>query len=66
MTSADTGTGAPSPFSRNAVKVFEEPRIREQDFGNFQPCSSEMVRTYGRMHWHDRCNRLTRVDVSMS
>jgi broad specificity phosphatase PhoE len=28
----------PSPFKRNDIKVYEEPRLREQDFGNFQPC----------------------------
>ena len=26
--------------------VYEEPRIREQDFGNFQPCSYEMSRMW--------------------
>ncbi|RPA91045.1 phosphoglycerate mutase-like protein [Choiromyces venosus 120613-1] len=31
------------------IKVYEEPRIREQDFGNFQPCTAEMERM-----WHER------------
>ena len=31
------------------IKVYEEPRLREQDFGNFQPCSAEMERI-----WHER------------
>ena len=31
------------------TKVYEEPRLREQDFGNFQPCSAEMERI-----WHER------------
>lgn len=29
--------------------MYEEPRIREQDFGNFQPCQAEMTRM-----WHER------------
>lgn len=33
----------PSLFNRQAIKVFEEPRLREQDFGNFQP-DSDAVR----------------------
>lgn len=33
----------------NKVKVYEEPRLREQDFGNFQPCTNEMTRM-----WHER------------
>ncbi|MCJ1466279.1 hypothetical protein MMC07_004898 [Pseudocyphellaria aurata] len=32
----------PSPFPRSAIKVYEEPRLREQDFGNYQPSSAEM------------------------
>jgi hypothetical protein len=31
--------------------VYEEPRIREQDFGNFQPCSAEMERM-----WQERAD----------
>ncbi|KAL5121568.1 hypothetical protein ACEQ8H_000640 [Pleosporales sp. CAS-2024a] len=42
---------APSPFPRNKIKVFEEPRLREQDFGNFQPCSAEMERM-----WQERAD----------
>jgi broad specificity phosphatase PhoE len=41
----------PSPFPRHTIKVFEEPRLREQDFGNFQPCSSEMERM-----WQERAD----------
>jgi broad specificity phosphatase PhoE len=41
----------PSPFPRNKIKVFEEPRLREQDFGNFQPCSAEMERM-----WQERAD----------
>lgn len=36
----------PSPFRRHDIKVYEEPRLREQDFGNFQPCSDEMERMW--------------------
>ncbi|KAI5797783.1 histidine phosphatase superfamily [Geopyxis carbonaria] len=28
----------------STIKVTEEPRLREQDFGNFQPCTAEMHR----------------------
>ncbi|KAI0200616.1 histidine phosphatase superfamily [Astrocystis sublimbata] len=41
----------PSPFKRSAMKVYEEPRLREQDFGNFQPCSDEMERM-----WQERAD----------
>ncbi|KAF2006021.1 phosphoglycerate mutase-like protein [Amniculicola lignicola CBS 123094] len=41
----------PSPFPRHKIKVFEEPRLREQDFGNFQPCSAEMERM-----WQERAD----------
>jgi broad specificity phosphatase PhoE len=41
----------PSPFPRDKVKVYEEPRLREQDFGNFQPCSNEMERM-----WQERAD----------
>ena len=37
---------SPSPFPRQGIKVYEEPRLREQDFGNFQPCSTEMERMW--------------------
>lgn len=36
----------PSPFKRSNMIVYEEPRLREQDFGNFQPCSDEMERMW--------------------
>lgn len=47
----DDASIAPSPFSRTRIKVYEEPRIREQDFGNFQPCSAEMERM-----WQERAD----------
>lgn len=43
--------GAPSPFSKRIINVYEEPRIREQDFGNFQPSATEMTRI-----WHERAD----------
>ncbi|MCJ1312651.1 hypothetical protein MMC25_006326 [Agyrium rufum] len=46
LTSSDP---SPSPFPRQTIKVYEEPRLREQDFGNFQPGSTEMARM-----WHER------------
>ncbi|KFY45923.1 hypothetical protein V495_02738 [Pseudogymnoascus sp. VKM F-4514 (FW-929)] len=42
---------SPSPFPRGNIKVYEEPRLREQDFGNFQPCSAEMERM-----WQERAD----------
>ncbi|KAH8819977.1 phosphoglycerate mutase [Xylogone sp. PMI_703] len=42
---------SPSPFPRHKIKVYEEPRLREQDFGNFQPCSAEMERM-----WQERAD----------
>lgn len=36
----------PSPFQRPQIKVYEEPRIREQDFGNFQPGTEETERLW--------------------
>ncbi|OAA58187.1 Phosphoglycerate mutase [Cordyceps fumosorosea ARSEF 2679] len=50
LTSDDVDSG-PSPFRRAAIKVYEEPRLREQDFGNFQPCSAEMERM-----WQERAD----------
>lgn len=41
----------PSPFPRHTITVYEEPRLREQDFGNFQPCSTEMERM-----WQERAD----------
>ena len=43
LTSSDP---TPSPFQRHTIKVYEEPRLREQDFGNFQPGSGEMSRMW--------------------
>ncbi|KAI9716401.1 MAG: hypothetical protein M1828_000343 [Chrysothrix sp. TS-e1954] len=42
---------APSPFPRHTMKVWEEPRLREQDFGNFQPCADAMERM-----WQERAD----------
>ncbi|OBT63242.1 hypothetical protein VE03_07762 [Pseudogymnoascus sp. 23342-1-I1] len=42
---------SPSSFPRGNIKVYEEPRLREQDFGNFQPCSAEMERM-----WQERAD----------
>ncbi|KMU82850.1 phosphoglycerate/bisphosphoglycerate mutase family protein [Coccidioides immitis H538.4] len=42
LTSLTSDDPSPSPFPRNTIKVYEEPRLREQDFGNFQPCSAAM------------------------
>ncbi|KAL8825908.1 MAG: hypothetical protein Q9191_004132, partial [Dirinaria sp. TL-2023a] len=42
---------SPSPFPRHTIKVYEEPRLREQDFGNFQPSSAEMSRM-----WQERAD----------
>lgn len=50
LTNEDAEQG-PSPFPRHKVKVYEEPRLREQDFGNFQPCSAEMERM-----WQERAD----------
>jgi len=36
----------PSPFQRSRIKVYEEPRLREQDFGNFQPGTEEVERLW--------------------
>lgn len=41
----------PSPFLRSSIKVYEEPRLREQDFGNFQPSSAAMSAM-----WKERAN----------
>ena len=41
----------PSPFQRSRVKVYEEPRLREQDFGNFQPGTEEVERL-----WRERAD----------
>lgn len=41
----------PSPFKRSKIKVYEEPRLREQDFGNFQPGTEEVQRL-----WRERAN----------
>jgi broad specificity phosphatase PhoE len=46
LESVSTDTPSPSPFPRHTIQVYEEPRLREQDFGNFQPCSAEMERMW--------------------
>jgi len=42
---------APSPFQRHRIKVYEEPRLREQDFGNFQPGGDEVEKL-----WRERAS----------
>lgn len=49
--SLSSDESSPSPYRRNAIKVYEEPRLREQDFGNFQPCAAEMARI-----WQERAD----------
>ncbi|KAL9129344.1 MAG: hypothetical protein Q9217_002182 [Psora testacea] len=51
LNSLTSATAKPSPFPRHTIKVYEEPRLREQDFGNFQPNSVEMARM-----WQERAN----------
>lgn len=46
LDSLSSDSPSPSPFPRHTIKVYEEPRLREQDFGNFQPCSAEMERMW--------------------
>ena len=46
-----TLTEGPSPFSKEKIRVWEEPRLREQDFGNFQPCGQAMERM-----WQERAD----------
>ncbi|EXJ82930.1 hypothetical protein A1O3_06747 [Capronia epimyces CBS 606.96] len=41
----------PSAFQRSHMKVYEEPRLREQDFGNFQPGTDEVERL-----WRERAD----------
>ncbi|KAI9762512.1 MAG: hypothetical protein M4579_000315 [Chaenotheca gracillima] len=51
LSSLTSDEPSPTPFPRNTIKVYEEPRLREQDFGNFQPCSVEMERM-----WQERAD----------
>lgn len=51
LESLTSDDASPSPFRRANIKVYEEPRLREQDFGNFQPCSAEMERM-----WQERAD----------
>ncbi|KAK1143034.1 hypothetical protein N8T08_007098 [Aspergillus melleus] len=46
LQSLSSDSPSPTPFPRHTIKVYEEPRLREQDFGNFQPCSAEMERMW--------------------
>lgn len=46
LDSLTSDSPSPSPFPRHTIQVYEEPRLREQDFGNFQPCSTEMERMW--------------------
>ena len=45
-TTAGILTSLASHPNVHLTKVYEEPRLREQDFGNFQPCSDEMERMW--------------------
>ena len=51
LASLTSDNPSPSPFPRHTIKVYEEPRLREQDFGNFQPCSADMARM-----WQERAD----------
>ena len=51
LSSLTSDDPTPSPFPRHTITVHEEPRLREQDFGNFQPCSAEMERM-----WQERAD----------
>jgi broad specificity phosphatase PhoE len=51
LNSLTSDNPTPSPFPRHTIKVYEEPRLREQDFGNFQPNSAEMERM-----WQERAD----------
>ncbi|KAL9633623.1 MAG: hypothetical protein Q9164_004587 [Protoblastenia rupestris] len=51
LNSLTSSSPTPSPFPRHTIKVYEEPRLREQDFGNFQPNSAEMARM-----WQERAD----------
>lgn len=51
LTTLTSDDPEPSPFRRSNITVYEEPRLREQDFGNFQPCSAEMERM-----WQERAD----------
>lgn len=54
---------APSPFPRHAIKVYEEPRLREQDFGNFQPGSQEMTRMWSERAEYVRVQLFWRSNI---
>ncbi|KAI9801506.1 MAG: hypothetical protein M1833_002738 [Piccolia ochrophora] len=51
LSSLTSDDPSPSPFPRHTIKVYEEPRLREQDFGNFQPCSAAMEQM-----WQERAD----------
>lgn len=46
LTGLTSNDPVPSPFQRSYIKVYEEPRLREQDFGNFQPGTEETERLW--------------------
>ncbi|KPI44735.1 Phosphoglycerate mutase-like protein AT74H [Cyphellophora attinorum] len=55
-TTPSTSSSAPiaalaKPQKRSRIKVYEEPRLREQDFGNFQPGTDEVERL-----WRERAD----------
>ena len=47
----ESPTATPSPFPRHTIKVYEEPRLREQDIGNYHPSSRQMTTM-----WHERAS----------
>lgn len=51
LTTLCSNDPVPSPFQRHHIKVYEEPRLREQDFGNFQPGGDEVERL-----WRERAS----------
>ncbi|KAK5938584.1 hypothetical protein PMZ80_008773 [Knufia obscura] len=51
LTTLCSNDPVPSPFQRHHIKVYEEPRIREQDFGNYQPGGDEVERL-----WRERAS----------
>ena len=44
--SLSSGIPSWSPNKKETLRVYEEPRLREQDFGNFQPSAEEMSRIW--------------------
>jgi bisphosphoglycerate-dependent phosphoglycerate mutase len=53
----------PSPFPRHTIKVYEEPRLREQDFGNFQPDAAEMSRMWQERANYGHCMKILAINL---